>query len=45
MREKIPYNVVGAEGYFEVCPSEYIGDVVSFRTYVGERGPSVFRYM
>ena len=44
MHEKIPYRVVSAEGYFEVGLSEYVGNVGSFLTYVGERGPSVLRY-
>lgn len=44
MHEKIPY-CVSAQGYFEVCLSEYTGDVGSFLTYVGEHGPPVLRYL
>jgi len=36
MCEQIPYSVIGAECYFEVYPSKYVGDVGSFLTYIGE---------
>jgi len=43
MCEEILYGAVGAESYFEVCPSEYIADVGSFLTYIGENSSSGLR--
>jgi len=43
MCEEIPYGVVGAESYFEFCPSEYVADVGSSITYIGENSPSELR--
>jgi hypothetical protein len=38
----IMYVVVGAVSYSEVCPSEYVGYVRSFLTYVNKCDPFVF---
>ena len=43
LHEKILCGVIGAVGYSEVFPSEHVGNVGSFLTYVGESGPSVSR--
>jgi len=43
MCEQIPYSVISAECYFEVCPSKDFGNVRSRFTYVGEDGPLFLR--
>ena len=43
MSEQVPYGVISPECYFEVCPSEYVGDVGRLLTHVGERGPFALR--
>jgi len=39
------YGVTSTEAYSEVCMSEYDGDACSFFTYIGEIGPSVYRWL
>jgi hypothetical protein len=39
--EKVSQEVIGSEGYFVFCSSEYVVDVGGLLTYVGEFNPSV----